>query len=169
MLLWIVDLDQDPVSSRILLGPYSCTRTHTTAAVRELSTVSVEACMYFLWLQLADACCCARCMNLSMFPMIQKNTTETQCLYRKTGPERASVFENDCRIPPCSFSEKCFVECWCALSWGWLYIHTAQRFVQAPNRTQRAPFQNCYWFSVNRKYFIISCICAQKQYVDFRS
>ena len=45
----------------------------------------------------------------------------------------------------------------------------AQRFVQAPNRTQRAPFQNCYWFSVNRKYFIISCICAQKQYVDFRS
>ena len=24
-------------------------------------------------------------------------------------------------------------------------------------------------FSVNRKYFIVSCICAQKQYVDFRS
>ena len=24
-------------------------------------------------------------------------------------------------------------------------------------------------FSVNRKYFIISCICAQKQYVDFKS
>ena len=23
-------------------------------------------------------------------------------------------------------------------------------------------------FSVNRKYFIVSCICAQKQYVDFR-
>ena len=30
-------------------------------------------------------------------------------------------------------------------------------------------FRNCYWFSVNRKYFIISCICAQNQYVDFRS
>ena len=24
-------------------------------------------------------------------------------------------------------------------------------------------------FSVNRKYFIVSCICAQKQYLDFRS
>ena len=24
-------------------------------------------------------------------------------------------------------------------------------------------------FSVNRKYFIVSCICAQKQYVDFKS
>ena len=24
-------------------------------------------------------------------------------------------------------------------------------------------------FSVNRKYFIVSCICAQKQYVDFIS
>ena len=44
-----------------------------------------------------------------------------------------------------------------------------QRTVQAPKRTQRALIQNCYWFSVNRKYFIISCICAQKQYVDFRS
>ena len=32
-------------------------------------------------------------------------------------------------------------------------------------------FRHCYWFSVNRKYFIISCIdlCAQKQYVDFKS
>ena len=29
--------------------------------------------------------------------------------------------------------------------------------------------QHCCWFSVNRKYFVISCICAQKQYVDFRS
>ena len=30
-------------------------------------------------------------------------------------------------------------------------------------------FRHCYGFSVNRKYFVISCICAQKQYVDFRS
>ena len=30
-------------------------------------------------------------------------------------------------------------------------------------------FRHCSGFSVNRKYFVISCICAQKQYVDFRS
>ena len=37
-----------------------------------------------------------------------------------------------------------------------------------PN-TADPTFRHCYWFSVNRKYFIISCICAPKQYVDFRS
>ena len=30
-------------------------------------------------------------------------------------------------------------------------------------------FRHCSWFSVNRKYFVISCICAQKQYVVFKS
>ena len=30
-------------------------------------------------------------------------------------------------------------------------------------------FRHCSWISVNIKYFTISCICAQKQYVNFRS
>ena len=38
------------------------------------------------------------------------------------------------------------------------------------SKLRRRPLSaHCCWFSVNRKYFVISCICAQKQYVDFRS
>ena len=57
---------------------------------------------------------CALHESVNVSHDLEKHYRNT--MYIKTGPERVSVFENDYRIPACSFSEKCFVECWCALS-----------------------------------------------------
>ena len=45
-----------------------------------------------------------------------------------------------------------------------LYPSASQIALSVPWRASAAD----QTFSVNRKYFIVSCICAQKQYVDFR-
>ena len=59
--------------------------------------------------------------------------------------------------------------CTCIQLYGYCRLRTrpsaSQITLSAPWRASAAD----QTFSVNRKYFIVSCICAQKQYVDFRS
>ena len=50
---------------------------------------------------------------------------------------------------------------------GWSLIDLLAIWRREPVIRDR--FRHCSWFSVNRNFFIISCICSQKQYVEFRS